>query len=226
MSEWIRIEENGLHLLFEITETGDIRFLYMGLTEAGAEYEQWPDKKRAKFRLVEVHASGENHNDHHGSKHTGTTPGKRLRLAKLEDLASSEAGDVGRRLVWHLVDDVTSLEVRSVMQFYNGLPIVRTWTELGNLGTAPIGLEYVSSFALTGIDSGGLGTREEKIRLSIPHNTWYGEAQWHSYRLSELGFHEDTRLTLRRAPVLCGRLSITARGIGRSAIWPGSCMCS
>lgn len=199
MSEWIRIEENGLHLLFEITETGDVRFLYMGLAEAGAEHEEWPEKKRAKYRLVEVHASGENHNDHHGSKHTGTTPGKRLRFVKLEDLASSSvAGEVGRRLVWHLIDDVTGLEVRSVMQFYKGLPVIRTWTELENRGKESIGLEYVSSFALTGIDSGGLGTREEKIQLSIPHNTWYGEAQWHTYRLSELGFHEVNEFSMKR----------------------------
>lgn len=198
MSEWIRIEENGLHLLFEVTESGDVRFLHMGLSASSTGVEHWPDKRRGKYRLVEVHASGENHDDHHGSKHSGTLPGKRLRLEKLEDAASAEADGIGRRLVFHLADAVTGLAVRYVMQFYNGLPAVRTWTEVENRGVKPIGLEYVSSFAFTGVDAGGLGTREAKVRLSIPHNTWYGEAQWQTYRLPELGLHTVNEFSMKR----------------------------
>jgi Alpha-galactosidase len=199
MGEWIRIEENGLHLLFEITESGDVRFLHMGLAPAGTDAENWTDKKRGKYRLVEVHVSGENHDDHHGSKHTGTLPGKRLKLVKLEDLAAGEhGGETGRRLVFHQVDTVTGLKVRSILQFYNGLQVIRTWTEVQNDGLEPAGLEYVSSFALTGIDSGGLGTREAKLRLSIPHNTWYGEAQWQTYTLPELGLHTVNEFSMKR----------------------------
>lgn len=74
-SRWIELAENGLHLLIEVAEGEVVRLLHFG-TDEYTGIRDWPEKTRAKYRILEVHASGENHDDHHGSKHTGTMPGK------------------------------------------------------------------------------------------------------------------------------------------------------
>ncbi|MFC5471163.1 glycoside hydrolase family 36 protein [Cohnella suwonensis] len=192
-SRWIRVEENGMRLLFEVASDGDVRFLHFGNGEP-IGIESWPEKTRAKYRLLEVHASGENHDDHHGSKHTGTLPGKRLKLVGEEDGRNAD----GRLLVFHLKDDKSGLAASYHMQFFDGIRIVRAWTRLENTGNEPLGLEYVSTFTLYGIDKEGSTARDRKMRLHIPHNTWYGEAQWRSYRLPELGLEKVNEFSMKR----------------------------
>ncbi|QDH23003.1 hypothetical protein [Saccharibacillus brassicae] len=157
-SSWIKIEENGLHVLLEVTESGDVRLLHMGPDRAEAA-QSWPEKKRSKFRLTEIQASGENHDDHHGSKHTGTLPAKRLTFGRLADRRHAQ----GRQLTVELSDPLTRLEVRCHLQFFDGLPAVRCWTEIFNPSDAEIGLEYVSSFACTGLLDDDSGRREEVV---------------------------------------------------------------
>ncbi|CAM3477200.1 MULTISPECIES: glycoside hydrolase family 36 protein [Saccharibacillus] len=195
-SSWIEIEENGLHVLLEVTESGDVRLLHMGLDRAEAA-QSWPEKKRSKFRLTEIQASGENHDDHHGSKHTGTLPAKRLTFGRLADRRHAQ----GRRLTVELSDPLTRLEVRCHLQFFDGLPAVRCWTEVFNASDTEIGLEYVSSFACTGVLDDDSGRRDEKFRLSIPHNTWYGEAQWKHDTLGELGLHHVNEFSMKRIAI-------------------------
>jgi|HigsolmetaGSP11D_1036233.scaffolds.fasta_scaffold04654_3 alpha-galactosidase len=194
-SRWMRIRENGICLLLEATAQGDVRLLHFGPDEPEG-VEDWPDKTRVKYRLIEVHASGENQDDHHGSKHTGTLPGKRLKLRGITDERNAQ----GRRLIFHLSDDQTGLNVHYHMQFFDGVPIVRIWSELCNAGKEPIGLEYVSTFALYGVDKEGSLHRNRKMRLHIPHHTWYGEAQWRSYRLSDLGLDHVNEFSMKRLP--------------------------
>ncbi|MNJ25675.1 Alpha-galactosidase [compost metagenome] len=194
MAENIYIYENGLHLWFEVTEDRDLRLLHFG-DHPTTLFEGWDDKRKAKHRFIEVHVSGENHDDHHGSKHTGTLPGKRLKLQHMEDLRN----ETGRKLVFHLQDDgATCLLVSSHIQFYDGLPIVKVWNVLENSGTEKIGVEYVSSFAYTGFDKHGVSGRDQKIRLHIPHNTWYGEAQWQANKLPELGLNTVNEFSMKR----------------------------
>ncbi|MEF2966243.1 glycoside hydrolase family 36 protein [Paenibacillus sp. M1] len=194
MAEKIYIQENGLHLWLEVTDDRDVRLLHFG-DRPTALPEAWDDKRRSKHRLVEVHVSGENHDDHHGPKHTGTLPGKRLKLQRIEDARN----ETGRKLVIHQRDEeATGLIVRSHIQFFDGLPIVRVWTEAENGGTERLGLEYVSTFAYTGVDKHGVSGRDRKIRLHIPHNTWYGEAQWQASSLPELGLNTVNEFSMKR----------------------------
>lgn len=191
-SQIIEIEENGLYLMFEILEE-DVLFLHF----SSVPYPRVTNRngrKKKKCRLVEVQFSGENQNDHHGSKYTGTCPGNRLKLREWRDSRTSE----GRRLTFEMEDRETEVKVFSIFQFFDDIPIVRTWTEVFNEGKSSVGLEYVSSFVYTGIDKEGMSTREDKIQLHIPHNTWCGEAQWKSYRLSDLGFYTVNDFSMKR----------------------------
>jgi alpha-galactosidase len=193
LSEIKSVAENGLFVTFEISDEKDVRLLHFSSTPC-PNLEAWEDKKRRKFRLVEVHLSGENQNDHHGSKHTGSNPGNRLKLSDWKDGRNS----AGRKLEIAQIDERTKLRVVSHFQFYDGIPAARTWTEVVNEGESEVGLEYVSSFALTGIDKEGLSTRDDKIRLHVPHNTWFGEAQWRSYTLPELGLNRLFEFSMKR----------------------------
>ncbi|WP_458460656.1 glycoside hydrolase family 36 protein [Paenibacillus sp.] len=192
-SRWIEMNENGMELVLEVTAIGDVRLLYVG-TAAPTDLRELPEKIRSKYRLLEVHASGENQDDHHGSKHTGTLPGKRMLLFNEEDYQN----EYGRKMAWHLRDEQAGLIAKCHFQFYDGIPVLRTWTELENSGEAPIGLEYISSLALYGIDREGSWSRDKKMRLHIPHNTWYGEAQWRHYRLPELGLEKVNEFSMKR----------------------------
>jgi alpha-galactosidase len=192
-AEFINIKENGIYLIIEVTEEKDMRLLHFS-SSPSIDYQNWDDNKRSKHRLVEVHFSGENQNDHHGSKHTGTSPGNRLKFQYYTDKRNS----FGRKLVFVLLDDQTNVEVCCHFQFFNEITIVRSWTEIVHKGKEPVGIEYVSSFAYTGVDKEGLLNREEKIRLHIPHNTWYGEAQWKKYSLPDLGFYSVNEFSMKR----------------------------
>lgn len=190
------MEENGLFLTFEISDERDVRFLHFS-AQPFETVECYEDKRRRKFRLVEVHLSGENQKDHHGSKHTGSMPGNRFKLKEWKDGRNR----YGRILEIEQLDDATGIEVISHFQFYNGIPVVRSWTTVSNKGNEEAGLEYVSSFSLVGVDKEGLSHRNDKIRLHVPHNTWFGEAQWKDYSLPEMGLHDVNEFSMKRISI-------------------------
>ena len=105
---------------------------------------------------------------------------------------------LGRKVVINLFDDILGLAAKVNFQFYNGIPVARTWTTIENKGSEEIGIEYISSFALTGFDKGGLAKREDKISVSIPRNEWFGEAMWREFSLDELGIFSVIGNSTRR----------------------------
>jgi alpha-galactosidase len=141
-----------------------------------------PEQKK-RSRLVEVQVSGENQDDHHGLKHTRTNPGFLLEYRMHKDYRN----EFGRKLEITLEKD--GLSVISHIQFYDGIMVISSWTEIKNNSSREKGLEYVSSFALTGIEKEGNRSWEKKCLLYIPHNTWCGELQWRKYTLPELGLN-------------------------------------
>ncbi|MCE5341964.1 MAG: alpha-galactosidase, partial [Eubacteriales bacterium] len=187
----ISIHENGLQLDILVTPEGDVRLWNCGLSETPMrEDSRW-------MRLLALQASGYNQDDNCGSKHTGTQPGSLLRYA----------GHTVSRNVWG-----TKLEVRqqgsgltavSHLQLYDGLAVLKSWTELVNAETAEtLTVEYLSSFVLTGIGHGERAAKRADHTVHIPHSTWYGEAQWQTRTLKEYGyapyFSEDNRFSMKR----------------------------
>nr|WP_170312156.1 glycoside hydrolase family 36 protein [Paenibacillus sacheonensis] len=159
-----------------------------------------------RFRAMEVHATGENQGDHHGPKHTGSNPGERMKYLSHADTRNER----GRKLAIELGEARTGLRATMHLQFYDGVSVVRSWTELRNESDAPIPLEYVTSFALTGLGKEGLAPWERKLRLSIPHSTWCGEAQWRTHTLPELGFQNVNDYMMKR-------ISLTSTGTWSTA---------
>ena len=191
MSQIITLNENGIHVVLEVTEEKDVRMLHFSsLPYDEATHKNAEQRKRS--RLVEVQVTGENQDDHHGSKHTRTNPGFLLEFQEYRDFRNHH----GRKLEIELEKD--GLTVISHLQFFDNVSVVRSWTDLTNKSDSTKGIEYVSSFALSGIEKEGLQCWSETCRLHVPHNTWYGEMQWRNYSLPELGLSPVNYVTLKR----------------------------
>lgn len=185
----IDICENGIFLNIDVTDTGDVRFLHLSSTPMKNCIS---NEKTAKYRLVEVQEAGFNQSDHHGSKHTGSCPGYMLKYKEHRDYRN----DIGRKL--EIVQEYEGLIVTSHIQFYNNISVIRSWTELKNESEETRPIEYVSSFALTGISTAKAVKRDKGCLIHIPHNTWYGEAQWKSYTPNELGYDVVNNFSVKR----------------------------
>ncbi|MBV8045037.1 glycoside hydrolase family 36 protein [Pluralibacter sp.] len=84
------------------------------------------------------------------------------------------------------------------LQHFRGLQSARIWCEVSNIATESTGLEYVSSLALFALDT---PPWEKTSLLHLPHNAWYGEAQWKSATLPTLGLDKVNRFSLNRISV-------------------------
>lgn len=203
MEKIIRIEENGIHLVFKISPKGEVFFLHCQKSSFSEEniaqdQEEW-------YRLVELQAAGEDQDDHHGAKYTGTLPGRRLLLEEITD----ERNEKGRQICVRQKDPVTQIVVTSHLQFAKEAAVVESYTTVQNEGHTPVGLTYVSSFCLNGLTKASTQPWDQAAVLKVPSNTWYGEFQWKDYTLPQLGlskvFHYSTK-----------RLSYSATGTWNS----------
>ncbi len=203
MEQLIKIDENDIKLVFKITENKSVYLFHCQITDF-IETDIKPNQEDW-YRLVEIQTSGENQDDHHGSKYTGTLPGRRLVYQNFKDYINT----LGRKIEVYQKDLVTEIIVVSHIQFIKDTNVIETFTTVENKSNNIVGLEYVSSFALTGITKSALANWDKSALLKIPHNTWYGEFQWKDYTPSDLGlckvFHYSTK-----------RISISSTGTWNS----------
>lgn len=185
----IHVIENEIVLDIHITEDKDVRLMHLGSKESEIKV---AEEIASKFRLVEVHETGRNQNDHHGSKHTGSNPGYLLKYYDHKDYKNN----FGRKL--EIIQVYEGLYVTSHIQFYTDIKVIRCWSTLSNQSEEIRPIEYVSSFALTGLSKESSLRRDEGSKIYIPHNTWYGETQWKSYTLNELGYDVVNDFSMKR----------------------------
>lgn len=181
MKRW-EICENHIHMVFALCDR-KIRLLHFSIQELDdATLEQKPGKDM--YFPVEVQVTGRNRpSNWHGAKNVETSPGHELVFQNLQDYRNT----LGRKLEWKTLDEQTGLLVTMHYQFFDGLPVVRAWTEVCNGGTESQGLESVSSFCLMGLCKEGLTSPDEKMRLMVPHHSWKKEMHWNTYTLKDLG---------------------------------------
>ncbi len=169
--------QNGLSVIFEITEEGRVVLEHFGTVT---------DKSTLKWSGIgDIQLAGENPNDHHGGKHTGASESFTL---KYESHKYYE-NEFGNKLEFYLKNDKISAVQH--YQFYKNTAAVRAFVTVTNTGDERVGLEYLSSFAFTGLP-------EEGAEVFIPHNSWCSELAWRSYTLSDLGLDRINGFTLKR----------------------------
>ncbi len=148
-------------------------------------------KKARWCPLAEVHISGENADDHHGGKHTGSYGSYALHYVSHTDTVVEN----GRRVSILLTDGRMHVTVN--YDIFTRINTVRAWTKVENIGTVPVGLEYVFSFAYTGLDDAITLGADQRILVGIPHNGWYREANG-GYTLPQLGLDRISSFSSKR----------------------------
>ena len=125
----IRIEENRIQMRFEINEKEQIKLMYCStLPETEKKI---PEGEKGGFRIVEVNLSGlDRPEERHGTKYIVTAPGYCLKYHSHSDYRN----ELGRKLEILTVDDETGTYVTSHYQFYDGIPVIRSYTDVSNHG--------------------------------------------------------------------------------------------
>ncbi len=182
MTDLIR-EHHGLQVVITVTEGGEVLLRHLGALPVSTTAPATPQQ-----RLVEVQAVGHNQFDHHGQRYTGTQPGSLLRHHETRDLG--DVLEIEQR--WQHVAVTTRL------RFVPDQPIMQSSTTVTCLGPADLDLDFVASFCFTGLNRDGFVSGDERFRLHLPRNVWYGEAQWHEATLPELGLFEATNQSMQR----------------------------
>ncbi|EXM40524.1 alpha-galactosidase [Ruminococcus albus SY3] len=173
----IQIFENGINVVFEITDEKLIKLLHFSALPFN-ESTITSKEGNTGFDLVEMKISGiDSAGEWHGNKCRINALGNRLKYKNFKDINNS----IGRKLEIVCFDEETGLETVSHMQFYTGTRAVRVWTDVNNCSTENRTLEYVSSFSLAGIEKEGLQPQNEKLRVGICHNSMQRELQWRFY---------------------------------------------
>lgn len=181
---FIDFKEDNFHISFELNEEQQIyisQFLLVGKSDV-----------QGAFPLIQVHVSGHNQNDHHARKHTGSEPGSSLRYHAHRESENAQ----GKKLEIDLHSP--AVHARWHLQHFRGLQAARVWCDIRNASADTIGLEYVSSLTLFAIDS--LPWQKNSV-LHLPHNNWYGEAQWKSATPPELGLDKVNVFSLNRIAI-------------------------
>lgn len=194
IKDWIKIEEDGIYLVFAVTEDEQLKLMHFS-SKPYVEKEESRLFLEEGFQLVQVNFSGYNRPyEKHGNKHIVTAPGYLLKYAGMEDTRNEQ----GRLLVITQEDQTTGARVKTFLQFYTGTSTLRSYNEVTNIGTGDQTLEYLSSFYYLGIEKEGEGSSDDKMKLTIAHHGWQKEMSFHTYTFSELGMAQTQPTVYQR----------------------------
>ena len=111
--ERFELHENGLNLVFEVTDEREIKFLHFSACPFEESTLDSVDGITG-FRLAEVMVSGlDRPGERHGTKYVRTAPGYRLKYQDRKDYRNES----GRKLEIWMTDEPTGLSVCSHLQF-------------------------------------------------------------------------------------------------------------
>ncbi|MDO4302521.1 MAG: alpha-galactosidase [Bacillota bacterium] len=194
IKDWIKIEEDGIYLVFAITEDEQLKLMHF----SSKPYEEKEESRlflEEGFQLVQVNFSGYNRPyEKHGNKHIVTAPGYLLKYVGMEDTRN----ELGRLLVITQEDQSTGARVKTFWQFYTGTSVLQSYNEVTNIGSEDQTLEYLSSFYYLGIEKEGNGTSDDKMKVTIAHHGWQKEMSFHTYTFPELGMAQTQPTVYQR----------------------------
>ena len=191
----IKIEENGIYIVIGILADGTIRLLHFSAAPLHEE-DITAEAVKEGFPLVGLSLSGyDRPYERHGNKYIVTAPGYRLKYHSHTD----ESNAIGRKIVFHLIDEQTKVAVYCRWQFFTGLPVIRCQNTVENRGSEEQTVEYISNFHYEGIEKEGKRRQDDKLRLYIPHNSWQREMNWKEYSLRDLGLDLTQPKELQRS---------------------------
>lgn len=181
------INENNINMVMEITDQNEVKLLHFSALPF-QEKDIIAKTLEGSFNLVELNISGlDRPLERHGTKYIVTAPGYRMKYDSHKDYRNS----IGRKLEITTFDAETGIFVTSHIQFYDTISVISSYSEVINKGSELRTLEYISSFNYNGIEKEGILPRDDKMLLSIPHNSWQREMSWQDYTLADLGLAQS-----------------------------------
>lgn len=196
----IMINENGINMVIEITAENHVKLLHFSALPYNPK-DIVAKTMDGSFNIVEINISGlDRPLERHGTKYIVTAPGYRMKYDKHKDYRN----DLGRKLEITTFDAETEIYVTSHIQFYDGISVINSYSEVVNKGNEMQTLEYISSFNYTGIEKEGILPRDEKMSLKIPHNSWQREMDWQTYTLDQLGLSQSQETVEQRSSKAIG----------------------
>jgi alpha-galactosidase len=180
-------------MVFAFAFDGDrLRFRHV-LPAGVAEPLDLPPATETSALETSIHCTGEDVPDHHGAKLSGGSPGTRMRFVRQEETATTR----GKRLVLTHEDPALGLRVESHYESFEDIAVIRRNTTVRNIGTQPVGIEYVSSAMLNNFASPN--TFQDDLKIHFAYNSWQAEAQWRSVRPAEAGLVQNGNFTVSGA---------------------------
>lgn len=189
MYKQIRIDFEQLHVLFEVDDNRNLRLLHFAST---AFSDDIPESDKHFFRPFELLLSGEPQHACHIGNYFESFPDDVYLYRSHEQYQN----DLGQKL--EITLEGRGLEITCHYQFVLGTNIVRSWLDVTNLSQETKTIEYISSFALTGLHRRGVLPLDEKCAVWYPHNAWSGEMRWRKYSMADLGMTKAGNLTFKR----------------------------
>ena len=123
----IAINENGIHMVFEV-RCDKVRLVHFSALPLDENTLVRQGEKDLYFPS-EIQVTGRNRpSNWHGAKIVETSPGYEMKYLDFRD----SRNDTGRKLEWETVHEETGLHLTMHYQFYDGIPVVRSWTEVTN----------------------------------------------------------------------------------------------
>lgn len=163
--------QKGLNFIFEISDNGTLTLRQCSY----GEHHVNTSGPNIFFPASELQLTGENPDGHHGSKHTDSYG--RCTLKYAANRVTENA--LGRKIEIDLTNDKAQMTLH--YQLHESICAIRAWSTVTNIGSEPIGLEYITSFAMTGLEM------SDESRLHVAYNATPREFNWKSYTMSELG---------------------------------------
>ncbi len=174
--ELIKFSNSGLNMVFVIDDKKQIGLKFLSTDKAPEEISE---ENITSYPLTEVKATGFGC-ERMGAKAIGGVCPDRL----LYDSHKEEQTEDGRLL--KIVLKSKALKVTQNYFIMNGASVLRAFAEVENISGDNVGLELVSSFALTGLGRKGVDGAK-KTDLYTPHNMWCEEVHWSKASLFESG---------------------------------------
>ncbi|WP_457963666.1 alpha-galactosidase [Arthrobacter sp. D1-29] len=151
------------------------------------QHEQAPladleELRQASLPIVEIALAGDGRHGTAGKRHVDGAAAQRLRLSGTRETVANGV----RGLELQATDPVSGITAAVHYELAGGSSVLRCWTEL-RAGSSAVGVEYVSSFTLSGLGHGR--DWEEELALWQAANPWSGEFRWRRATLAERGLY-------------------------------------
>lgn len=184
MENKILIEQENMRVEFRINASGSVELVdFSAVKDSNGikDIESHEFFGSQSYPIVQVQITGESSTTMHAYKHNAGSTSGALKYVnhKLYDNTDGKKLEI-------CLQAQDGLLATYNMQFYNDANVVRVWTELKNIGTTNIGIEYVSSFIYEGLSKNGSQDYFEKTDIYVPYSSWSSEAQWQKYDASDL----------------------------------------